>query len=361
MISRRVKALLESRGPYPLAKKYDVRGPKFVNLASNESPYGPSPKVVRSLKEELSFISRYPDPGARRLKFAIANYLEVGPDCLVVGNGSDELMDLICKAFVDSGDRVLIPTPTFDLYEISAILYGGKPLFFRLEPPDFEWREEELARAAKGTKLAFLGRPNNPTGNGIGLAGLRKVLKDCKLVVLDEAYVDFSDGSATKLAAKEKNMIVLRTFSKAFGLAGVRVGYAVGNPELIRVIERVRAPFNVSRPAQAAAIAALKDLPYVKKVVGVIKSEREYLSRELGKIGLRPLPSKANFLMVDLSKWKTESSKFCDILAKRGILVRDLSAFRGAGRNYIRITVGTPEQDRRLMQELQKLRVKICR
>ncbi|MEW6592697.1 MAG: histidinol-phosphate transaminase, partial [Candidatus Hadarchaeota archaeon] len=290
-----------------------------------------------------------------------SGFLGVGQDCLSVGNGSDELMDLICKAFIDSGDKVLIPTPTFDLYEISAVLYGGRPLFIRLEPPDFEWQLEKLASAAKVTKLAFLGRPNNPTGNGIGAAGLGKVLKNCKLVVLDEAYVDFSDGSAAKIAAEEKNLLVLRTFSKAFGLAGMRVGYAVGNPELIEIIERVRAPFNVNRLAQAAALASLKDLPYVRKVVRAIRSERERLSMELGKIGLRPLPSKANFLMVDLSGWDVDSSKFCDILAKRGILVRDLSAFRGAGKSYIRITVGTPEQNRRLVRELQKMRVRFCR
>lgn len=356
MMSRRVAALLKSRGPYPLAKKYDVKESEIVNLASNESPYGPSPKVLKVLAEELNFIGRYPDPGARRLKRAIASYLGVGPECLTIGNGSDELMDLVCKAFLNQGDRVLIPIPTFELYEISVRLYGAKPVFFKLPPPEFGWPADGLGRAARGTKLAFLGRPNNPTGNGVGLDLLKQIQKSCGLVVLDEAYVEFAEGSAAKLAAKEKNLVVLRTFSKAFGLAGLRVGYAVGNPKLVEVMERVRAPFNVNRLAQAAALAALKDRPYLRKVVSAIKQGRAYLFGELGKVGLRVLPSEANFLTVDVSRWGMKSAEFCDLLARRGIFVRDLSGFKGAGENYVRITVGTPQQNKKLVVELKKLK-----
>jgi histidinol-phosphate aminotransferase len=356
MISRRVAALLKSRGPYPLARKYDVKESEIVNLASNESPYGPSPNVLKVLAEELNSIGRYPDPGARRLKRAIASYVGVGPECLTIGNGSDELMDLVCKAFLNQREKVLIPIPTFELYEISVRLYGAKPVFFKLSPPDFEWPADGLGRAAKGTKLAFLGRPNNPTGNGVGLDLLKQLQKSCGLVVLDEAYVEFAESSAAKFAAKEKNLVVLRTFSKAFGLAGLRVGYAVGNPKLVEVMERVRAPFNVNRLAQAAALAALEDLPYLRRVVSAIKRGRAYLFGEFGKVGLGVLPSEANFLTVDVSRWGMKSKKFCDLLARRGIFVRDLSAFKGAGENYVRITVGTPQQNKKLVVELKKLK-----
>jgi len=347
---------MKSRGPYPLAKKYDLKESEIINLASNESPYGPSPKVLKALEAELGSIGRYPDPSARRLKKAIAGYLGVGQECVTLGNGSDELMDLVCKAFLNQGDRVLIPFPTFELYEISVRLYGARPVFLRLSPPDFGWKADALKRAAKGTKLGFFGRPNNPTGNGVGLDLLRQLLKSCGLVVLDEAYVEFASGSAAKLAAREKNLIVLRTFSKAFGLAGLRVGYAVGNPRLIEVMERVRAPFNVNRLAQVAALAALNDRPYVARVVNTIRTGRDYLFRELDNVGLRPLPSEANFLTVDVSGWRMKSADFCDVLARRGIFVRDLSAFKGAGENYVRITVGTPEQNKKLVVELKKLK-----
>jgi histidinol-phosphate aminotransferase len=361
MISRRVDTLLKSRGPYPLAKKYDVKAAGTINLASNESPYGPSPEVVKSLRGELGFIGRYPDPSSRCLKQKIAEYLNVRPDCVAVGNGSDELMDLLCKAFVDPGDRVFIPIPTFELYEISALLYSGAPTFSGLQQPGFEWRVDEIKNAAKGAKLAFIGRPNNPTGNGVNLRGLKKIMDVCGVVVLDEAYVEFAGDSAAKLAASEKNLVVLRTFSKAFGLAGLRVGYVVGNRRIIEIIERIRAPFNVNRLAQKAAIAALEDVKYMKKVVGVIRRERKSLSKELSAIGLRVLPSEANFLMVDVSGWKMDASKFCDSLARRRVLVRDLSTFRGVGRNYVRITVGTPQQNKKLVVELRKLEGKICR
>ncbi len=353
MISKRVGELLRSTAGYPLAREYDIKIPGAVNLASNESPYGPSPAVLRALGRELKFSGLYPDPRALKLKQAIGDYLGVGTGYIAIGNGSDELMDLVCKAFVDQGDRVLIPLPTFAMYELSCGSYGGKPVFYKL--PNFEWRADELARAAKNTKLVFLGRPNNPTGNCLSLDGLRELLKVRAMIVVDEAYVEFAGDSVAKLAVKRKNLIVLRTLSKAFGLAGLRVGYAVGNPEIIKVLERLRAPFNVNRLAQAAAIVALKDRRYLLGVTSSIRSGQAYLRRELSRLGLRVLPSEANFMMVDVSPLGVDAPKFCDLLAKRKIFVRDLSGFRGAGPRYVRITVGTPEQNARLVDALEKI------
>ncbi|MDI6643211.1 MAG: histidinol-phosphate transaminase [Candidatus Hodarchaeaceae archaeon] len=346
--------MLCSTAGYPLAREYDIKIPGAVNLASNENPYGPSPAVLRALKRELKLSGLYPDPRATKLKQAIGGYLGVGTDCIAIGNGSDELMDLVCKAFVDQGDRVLIPLPTFAMYELSCVPYGGKPVFYKL--PNFEWCTDELARAAKNTKLVFLGRPNNPTGNCLSLDGLRELLKVGAIIVVDEAYVEFAEDSVAKLAAKRKNLIVLRTLSKAFGLAGLRVGYAVGNPETIKILERLRAPFNVNRLAQVAAVAALRDQRYMRRVVARIKNGRAYIRRELAKLGFKVLPSDANFLMVDVSPLEIDAPGLCDFLVKRKIFVRDLSDFRGAGPNYVRITVGTPQQNKRLVGALKKLK-----
>ncbi len=354
MIPKRVGEMLRAGASYPLAREYDIRVPGAINLASNESPYGPSPTVLRALRRELKFAGLYPDPRATRLKLAIGAYLGVDASCVAIGNGSDELVDLVCKVFINPLGRVLIPLPTFAMYELSCRANGGRPVFYSL--PNFEWCAEGLKRAAKGAVLVFIGRPNNPTGNGLSLQGLRELLGSGKLVVVDEAYAEFAGYSVAKLAVGRKNLLVLRTLSKAFGLAGLRVGYAVGNPNLIEPIERVRAPFNVNRLAQAAAVAALRDQRYLRKVVAMIKSGRTYMRRELTKLGLKVLPSDANFLMADVSPLGASAPELCDFLAERKIFVRDLSGFRGAGSKYVRITVGTPRQNRQLVLALKKFK-----
>ncbi|RLG57567.1 MAG: histidinol-phosphate transaminase [Hadesarchaea archaeon] len=354
MISKRVRNLLRSRATYPLAREYDVKTPGTINLASNESPYGPSPRVIQALKREATRAGLYPDPRATRLKSAISDYVGVGAKCVTIGNGSDELMELACRAFLDPGDRALIPLPTFAMYELVCRENGGIPKFFSL--PNFEWKAGEIKRLLRGVKLVFLGRPNNPTGNGMNRKEMRDLMKVGKLIITDEAYVEFDGDSVADLAPKSKNLLVLRTFSKAFGLAGLRIGYAIGNPKIIEVLESIRAPFNVNRMAQVAAIAALEDMSYLRKVVNAIRKERKYLRRELSKLGLRVLPSDANFLMVNVRPLKTDAPKLCDYLARRGILIRDLSNFRGAGPNWVRITVGKPEQNKKLLNAIKQFK-----
>jgi histidinol-phosphate aminotransferase len=352
MISRRVKEMLGSMASYPFAREYDVRAPGFINLASNESPYGPSPRVLEAVSREVSRIGLYPDPRAAELKKAIAGYVGVRPECIAIGNGSDELMDLACRAFLDPGDLTLIPVPTFAMYELACRANGGVPKFFPL--PEFRWPVGKLKRALRGVKMAFLGRPNNPTGNGISSEGTLDLLKSGKLIVIDEAYVEFAGGSVAKLAPRFENLLVLRTFSKAFGLAGLRIGYAVGNPKIIEALDAVRAPFNVNRMAQAAAIAALNDRAHVSKVVAAVRRGRTYLRRELSKLGLFVLPSKANFLMTNVTPLGTDAAGLCDYLGGQGILIRELTNFRGAGQGWVRITVGKPEQNRRLVEAIKK-------
>lgn len=354
MISKRVMGLLRSKASYPLARRYDIKSPEIINLASNESPYGPSPRVIKALKREVERIGLYPDPRATELKKEIANYAGVKVGCIAVGNGSDELMELASRAFLDPGDGWLIPLPTFAMYELVCRGNGGKPKFFKL--PNLEWRPEYLRRALGEARLAFLGRPNNPTGNGISADGLKDLLRSGKLIIVDEAYVEFARNSVTKLVPRFENLIVLRTFSKAFGLAGLRVGYAVGNPRLIKVLESIRAPFNVNRMAQVAAITALRDRSYLCKVVDAIRKEREYLRGELSKLGLRVLPSDANFLMVNVGILRTNAPKLCDYLARKGILIRDLSNFKGAGSGWVRISVGKPEQNRKLLKVIKRFK-----
>jgi len=354
MLSKRVKELLGARVKYPFAREYGAKVAGAINLSSNESPFGPSQHVVRAVRREAKRVGAYPDPRAAELKRAIAGYVGVGAACVALGNGSDEIVDLVCKAVLDSGDEVLVPLPTFSMYEISCRVSNGVPRFIELR--NFEWRADELVDGMAGAKLAFIARPNNPTGNGISAAGLRRLLATGKPIVVDEAYAEFAGYSVARRAARSKNLIVLRTFSKAFGLAGLRIGYAIANREFIQALEQIRAPFNVNRLAQVAAIAALKDRRYLQRVVAAVRGERAYLRGELSKLGMRILPSDANFLMADVTPLGVEAPELCEFLARKKIFIRDLSDFRGAGADWVRITVGTPQQNRRLILALKKFK-----
>jgi len=354
MLSKRVSEMLKSRIKYPLARRYGAELAGAINLASNESPFGPSPKAIEAIKSEASRVGMYPNPQGEELKRATAGYIGVDFECVALGNGSDELVDLACKAFMDPGEKVLIPLPAFSIYELACRINGGLTEF--LELPDLEWRAADLIRAMKDVRLAFIGRPNNPTGNGIDIEGLRELLDVGKLVVVDEAYVEFAGYSVAKEVKKRQNLLVLRTFSKAFGLAGLRVGYAIGSPELTEALEQVRAPFSVNSLAQAAAIAALRDRRYLRKVIAMIRKGRTYLRRELSRLGMRVLPSDANFLMVDVTPLGTDAPALCEFLAKKGILIRDLSNFRGAGPSWVRISVGKPEQNERLVAAIKQFK-----
>ena len=354
MLSKRVAELLGSRVSYPLAKAYGAGVAGAINLASNESPFGPSPRVLKAIELGAKRVGFYPDPQAEELKRAISKYVGVDASCVALGNGSDELVDLACKAFLDPDDEALIPLPTFSMYEIACRVNGGKARFVEL--PNFEFRASELVREMGWAKIAFIGRPNNPTGNSIDAKGLGEMLATGKLVVVDEAYAEFAGYSVVGQTKKRKNLLVLRTFSKAFGLAGLRVGYAIGNPESIEVLERIRAPFNINALAQAAALEALRDKRHLKKVVAEVRKGRAYLYRELSRLGMRVLPSDANFLMVDVSPLGADAGKLCDFLARRNILIRDLSNFRGAGPSWVRITVGTERQNETLIRALKKFK-----
>ncbi|MEM2289989.1 MAG: histidinol-phosphate transaminase [Candidatus Hadarchaeales archaeon] len=331
---------------YPFASRY---GKGMVNLASNESPYPPSPKVLSALRGALRDVNLYPEPRPKELLKKIAGYVGMEVNNIIIGNGSDELIELVCRIFLNRKEKVLIPIPTFAFYEIAARLAGASPQFLQLT--NFKWKTEEVEKAAKKAKMVFLGRPNNPTGNSLPEQGVIRLLEMGKIVVVDEAYAEFAGYSVCKLVREWDHLVVLRTFSKAFGLAGLRIGYAVAPPEIVELLWKVRAPFSVNSLALVAASAALDDLNYMKRVVERVRGERKRLAEELSLLGLRVLNSDANFLMVGVPK----AEELCSKLEKRGILIRNLLPFRGVGEGWVRITVGTPSQNDRLLSALQEI------
>lgn len=324
----------------------DFPGEEVINLASNENPYEPSEEVKEAYLRAVNKISRYPKADYFRLKEAIAEYTGFEGERIAVGCGASEIISCICNIIVEELDRVVIPMPSYTLYSIYAMLRNASISF-----PVFERYDVDAEAIAKEKpKLVFLCSPNNPTGNSLSREIVEKVAESSDYVVLDEAYVEFSDDSKIDMVEEFENLIVLRSFSKFFGLAGMRVGYAVCSAEIAEAIEKVRLPFSVSHPAVETAIAALRSLDYYEKVRRKIVAERERLIERLRRIDwLEVYPSDANFVLV-----KSNKEGVVEKLAEKGILVRDASVM-GLEGLHIRITVGKPEENDRLVEALKEI------
>jgi histidinol-phosphate aminotransferase len=323
-------------------------------LGSNENPLGPSPLAVAAIKEKVGKVHLYPQSDALELRTAIGSYTGYPAGNVVVsGNGMDGIFDTMMRLFMSPGAESIIPIPTFSYYEIATLANGGKPVFVEREP-DFNIDPEEIIdKVNKDTRMIFLCSPNNPSGNSISEKDARNILESVNaMVFIDEAYVEFADTGVTKLVKEYDNLIVGRTFSKAFGLAGMRMGYAVVPEWIGREYMKVMTPFSMDILSTAGGIAALKDEEYLDKSIKMVKKGRVQLSSGLGKL-CKIYPSDANFILVDVSP--TSAKEICDSLLEKGIIVRDCTSFRGAGKSLIRITVGTKEQNELVIAAFNEL------
>ena len=330
-----------------------------IKLSSNENPLGPSPLAVRavleSLKtEELKF-SIYPwERNEAALREEIARYTGVAEEKIVIGAGIDGVLDTLVKIFMDKGDEAIIPIPTFSLYESLVQMAGATPVYLpRIAEKDYAIPAANIiAASTEKTRMIFLASPNNPTGNRITGDDVRTLAASIPeaIVVIDEAYVEFAEKSSVKVVNEYDNVVVLRTFSKAFGLAGLRVGYAVVPEWVVSLYRKVSLPFTVNNVALVATVAALKDTEHLRRSVELVKAGRPYLIEQL-QGSFRVYPSQANFVLVDVAP-KT-SAEVCKALERKGITVRDCSSFRGAGESLIRISVGTPEQNEQVVEALK--------
>ena len=326
----RLKPYVAGKGYIEISRLYGVPPEKIVKLGSNENPYGPSPKVLSALQGISP--ERYPEP--EELMEGLAGYTGHPEEMIVIGSGMDGVMDILTRLFLEKGDRTLIYTPTFSYYEILTTLCGATPLFVT-RGPQFEISTE----IPKDVKMIFICSPNNPTGNLTREEDVKKVLESTEAIVfLDEAYVEFADRSLLGLVKKYDNLVVGRTMSKAFGLAGMRLGYVVTPEWIAEQYRRVAPPFfGVTCASVAAGVAALYDLGYMHSSVDKIRMERERLRKETGSH-----PSQANFLYLETAE---PSNTMAEKFLQRGIIIRDCRSFRGAGDHHIRVSVGTPEEN----------------
>ncbi|MFW6448907.1 MAG: histidinol-phosphate transaminase [Halobacteriota archaeon] len=353
MTSNRVRAVIEAGAAYPL----DVASAPedAVRLNANENPLGPPPAAVEAIRESAPSCWRYPEAVDQPLREAIAASLGVRAERVRLTNGSDELLELVCTAFFDPGDRVAIPVPTFSVYELAARLNGLEPTFVELGAPRFDWSSVDLSAALAKADGIFLCRPNNPTGTGPSREAVSELLETGKTVVLDEAYVEFADDSLVELTDECDNLVVARSFSKFYGLAGVRVGYAVAAPSRIETLGVVRSPYSVNRPAQAAARAALGAEGYPERVRQHVRSERDRLRAALGDLGLSVVPSSTNFLMASTAPLGLDAPTVVSGLESAGILIRDLTGHRGLDDTWLRVTVGRSSENDRFLTALREL------
>ena len=336
---------IPGRSAEDVAEAYGISLDQVIKLGSNENALGPSPRAVEAIKQYINEISIYPSPGYVELKDAIARYTGVSAERVIVGNGSDDLLNTLVRYVLVPGDQAIIPIPTYSYYEIIVEAGHGTCVYVK-RADDFSIDVDGVIEAITDkTKLIFICAPNNPTGNAIKKEALRYLLRSTEaLVVLDEAYAEFASQSHIELVSHFDNLVVSRTFSKAFGLAGLRLGYAVIAEELARSYERLMLAFSVNQLAVKGGIAALSDRTFLDKTVSMVAQGRKYLR---DKLPLRTYPTEANFVFVDTAPHT--SREVSEYLLRKGIIVRSCETFRGCSNTHIRITVGQPWQNAMLL------------
>ncbi|MFC1514516.1 histidinol-phosphate transaminase [Candidatus Omnitrophota bacterium] len=327
---------------------------QVIKLASNESPFGVSSKLRRAIENSIADINRYPDASSFYLKRKLASLHKVRPENIILGNGSDELIVLALRAFCEPGDEVIVGYPTFLIYEIQAKACGLSLVKSRLK--DFRYDLGDIKKKiTHKTKIIFIANPDNPNGTYLSAkeitAFVRSIPKNV-IVFLDEAYFEFAPKDFPKsisFVRSGRNVIFTRTFSKAYSLAGLRIGYAIARTEIIQAFDKVREPFNVNLLAQAAALAALGDSGSMRTFVRFVDKEKKYLYRQLDALGLSYVRSVTNFVLIDLKKKR--SRRVFKALLKKGVIVRDMSAW--GLKNFIRVTIGKQSENRTFIKSLK--------
>jgi histidinol-phosphate aminotransferase len=357
-ITKMIRSDLAGFGGYVPSKSIELLSERvkmpingIVKLDANENLYGCSPKVNAALSE-YPYLNIYPDAGQTEIRRLLANYTGVDAERIVVTNGSDELIGLILRLFIEPGDEVINLVPTFDMFRFGVILCKGKLVEV---PRDEEYRVDVKAvkkAITKKTKLIILANPNNPTGTPTPQKDVLELVETGVPFISDEAYVEFSGETVTPFVPKYDNLMVLRTFSKWAGLAGLRVGYGLMHPAIVGYLQTIKQPYNVNIAARVAVRESLKDVDHLMKKVKAIVAERERLFKELSKLDwLKPFPSQANFIFCHVLNGK--ASQIQKALEERGILIRYFDIPRL--QNSLRISVGLPKHTNALIKALKEI------
>jgi histidinol-phosphate aminotransferase len=335
-----------------LEREYGIRD--SIKLASNENPLGPSPRAIRAIQAKMKDIHRYPDGGGHALANKLAEHLGVTPDNIVLGNGSDEVIGMLSRALLGPGDQAIMPRPSFLMYEITVRSVGAQPVFVPLDDALAIDLDAIRHRVTSRTRLIFLCNPNNPTGTIITTSALTEFLNSLPAgvtVVIDEAYIEFVRDSncagGRDFFQSGFPVVTLRTFSKIYGLAGLRIGYGLMPSELANILHRIRQPFNAGTLAQVGAAAALEDEAYLRESVTLVHSGLDYLFDALSRLGIRCFSTQANFFLIDVQK---DADTVFERMLAEGVIVRSMRSYGYP--NYIRISVGLPQENKRFVAAL---------
>lgn len=333
-----------------LQRDYEVDD--VLKLASNENPLGSSPYVTLAITKQLDQLARYPDGNGFVLKQAVADFNDVDSSQVTLGNGSSDLLDIIARTFVSQKDAIVYSQYSFIIYSMLAKMNGATGI----EVPAKRFGHDlqamlSVVQQSENVRMVFIANPNNPTGTLLSKEEVRNFVSQVPsnvLIVLDEGYVEYCpDSNNRELLDEFDNVIIVRTFSKAYGLAGLRVGYALSHPEVAKLLNRIRLPFNVSTLAQSAAVAALGDQDFIAKVHKLNDGQMRWICKQFDALGLGFVKSHANFVMVNVG----DAAGISQSLLQQGVIVRTLA---GYGLNeWLRVTVGTPEDNTRLIDTLR--------
>ena len=360
---KKLKPCVHGGEVWEVASKTGFRKEEILDFSSSVNPLGPSEKALEAIKSNLEHISSYPDSDSCLLREAIASRFKgISKDNVIAGNGSTELIYLFAETFMQKGDVALIPEPTFGEYERAVRKVGEEPKHLRLNP-DFHVNLRVFARELSGAKIVFLCNPNNPTSVLTPPEDLtaiaERALEEDAFVFLDEDFLEFVEGEERfSLIGKIKrypNLFVLRSFTKIFGLTGLRIGYGIASEEIISSLMNAKIPWNVNCLAQAAAIAALGDEEHLKKTRELIRDEKAFLMRELKRIkAFKTYPADANFIFIDIRQSGYTAAQLKEKMLRHGVLIRDCSSFRGLDGYYIRIAVKTRRENELLLETFKK-------
>ena len=343
-----------------IAQDFNLKKEDIIKLGSNENPWGPSPKAMDAIREEIKSINRYPESQLKELVSEMARYSGVRDSQVIVGgDGADEVIDVLAKTFIDEGDEFIVPLPSYMYYEYLLQQYGAKPVYARWDLEKNELDVESIFEAiSEKTKMIFLCSPNNPTGTLIDKDVLRDIASKNPdvLVIIDEAYFEYSEVTNKDLIDEFNNVFIIRTMSKVLGLAGMRIGYGLACEEIIEYMHRIKPVFSLTRLSFVAALNTFKDTNYIEESIRRGIESRQYLYDEISKIdNLHVFPSKSNFMLIDVRKTGFTASQLALELMKKGIIVRDCTSFKGLDEYWIRISICTLEEDKKFIEILKEV------
>ena len=349
-----LEAYIPGKAIEEVAKEYGVK--RWTKLASNENLLGPSPRAIAAARKELRSVYLYPEGPCTVLREALARKFSLAEKSVVVSNGADNLILMIASAFVDEGDEVVVADPTFPVYTNVTQIMGGIPVALRVKDFTLDLAGM-LEKVNSKTKLIFVCNPNNPTGTIVTRKALDEFLSKLPervIVILDEAYYDFVESAefpnSPDYIRSGKQVIILRTFSKVYGLAGLRLGFALGREDLVSCLYQVRDPFPVHRLAQVAGVAALNDHEHEQRSVQLVREGRRYLYKELERMGLSYVPSEANFILIDFGR---DSREVFEALLREGVIIRPGYVWKYD--TFARVTIGRASDNRRFIRALKKV------